>query len=224
MNRVLFFAACRERTGMDQTEMDLGGQSVKGARQSILEAHPALKDVLPHCRIAVNQAFADEDLHIEAGDEVALIPPVAGGAPEGGQSAGRVRVLDVPLGVDALLKEVAGPEMGGLVIFVGTVRNHAEGDGVERLEYEAYAAMAEKVIGDILDEVEAQWPEVASAVHHRVGQLAIGDIAVVVATAAPHRKEAFAACQRIIDRLKEDAPIWKREHRSSGLVWVGLGP
>ena len=105
-----------------------------------------------------------------------------------------------------------------------TVRDHAEGIGVESLEYEAYAAMAEKVMRGIVGEVEAEFGGTRGAVLHRTGHLSIGDRAVVVAVSSPHRAEAFGACQRIIDRLKEDAPIWKREHREGGVVWVGLGP
>jgi molybdopterin synthase catalytic subunit len=109
-------------------------------------------------------------------------------------------------------------------VMIGTVRDHAAGTKVESLRYEAYAAMAVKIIDGIVRDVEAEHDGVRGAVDHRVGHLAIGDRAVVVAASSPHRGEAFAACQRIIDRLKEDAPIWKHEHREGGVVWVGLGP
>lgn len=114
------------------------------------------------------------------------------------------------------------------MVMLGTVRNHTPRDGstvvVQRLDYEAYVAMAERVMAGILREAAARWPGVQAAVDHRTGNLAVGDIAVVVAASAPHRKEAFAACAFVIDRLKEDAPIWKREHGDNGTTWVGLGP
>lgn len=149
------------------------------------------------------------------------------------------RVLERPLSVDDVIAVVKHPAAGAVVVMIGMVRDHtlrpaspADGDragasttvGVERLEYEAYAAMAEKVMGQIVDEAAARWPGVRAAVDHRTGALAIGDLAVVVAVSSPHRKEAFAACAYIIDRLKEDAPIWKREHGDDGTTWVGLGP
>jgi molybdopterin synthase catalytic subunit len=140
----------------------------------------------------------------------------------------RARVLDRPLSVDEAIAEVKHAGAGAVVVMLGCVRDHTRKDGavvdVTRLEYEAYVAMAEKVIRGIVDEAEARWPGVRAAVDHRTGALAIGDLAVVVAVSAPHRKEAFAACQHVIDRLKEDAPIWKREHGQAGVSWVGLGP
>lgn len=150
------------------------------------------------------------------------------------------RVLERPLSVDDVIAVVKHPAAGAVVVMMGMVRDHtlrpampgSDGEhaavsttvNVERLEYEAYAAMAEKVMGQIVDEAAARWPGVRAAVDHRTGALAIGDLAVVVAVSSPHRKEAFAACAYIIDRLKEDAPIWKREHGDDGTTWVGLGP
>lgn len=154
----------------------------------------------------------------------------------------RARVLDTPLSVDACLTAVKHPGAGGVCLFVGCVRDHTVRDHtvrdhtgsvsgagsatvrVVRLEYEAYVAMAEKVIAGIVVEAEQRWPGVRGFVQHRTGALAIGDLAVVIACSAPHRSEAFAACRHVIERLKQDAPIWKREHGEDGVSWVGLGP
>jgi molybdopterin synthase catalytic subunit len=140
----------------------------------------------------------------------------------------RARVLDRPLSVDEAIAVVKHAGAGAVVVMLGIVRDHtargAATVGVTRLEYEAYAAMAEKVMGAILDEAASRWPGVRAAVDHRTGDLAVGDTAVVVAVSAPHRAEAFSACAFVIDRLKEDAPIWKREHGDDGTTWVGLGP
>lgn len=145
----------------------------------------------------------------------------------------RARMLETPLSVDACIDAVKHAGAGGVCVFIGCVRDHtlkgppgaAPGTvAVVKLDYEAYAEMAEKVIGAIVIEAEQRWPGVRGFVQHRSGTLAIGDLAVVIACSAPHRAEAFAACRHVIERLKEDAPIWKREHGDDGVTWVGLGP
>jgi molybdopterin synthase catalytic subunit len=114
--------------------------------------------------------------------------------------------------------------MGGIVTFTGMVRRHSHGVLVDHLEYEAYAAMAIREMTRLCDEIEAEIAGTRLAVEHRVGRLAVGDVAVVIAAAAPHRAEAFAACRAMIDRLKQRVPIWKKEIGSDGAEWVGLGP
>ena len=141
----------------------------------------------------------------------------------------RARILTTPLSVDDVISRVAHHGAGAQAILIGTVRDHTPtGDGttegVTHLKYEAYVEMATKVIDGIVRDVETEFLGVRGAVDHRTGDLTLGDRAVVVAASAPHRQDAFAACAKIIDRLKEDAPIWKHETRSSGHVWVGLGP
>lgn len=224
MVTVLYFAAARERAGVSRESLDVGGRTVKAVLEELRARHPALERVLPRCRVALDQTFVDEDALVPDGAELALIPPVAGGSDDSAGTRARVKVSDQPLSVDAVLALVERRAAGAQVVMIGTVRDHAEGSVVESLEYEAYGAMAEKVMADIVDEVEREHPGTLCAVHHRVGHLGIGDRAVVVGVSSAHRKDAFAACQRIIDRLKEDAPIWKREHREGGVVWVGLGP
>jgi len=125
---------------------------------------------------------------------------------------------------DALTALVAGPTHGAVVTFVGQVRDHARGQAVSVLEYEAYVPMALKQLGAIADAVEDDFSGVKVAVHHRVGVLGIGDTAVIVAVGSAHRKAAFTACQAVIDRLKADVPIWKRETGPDGAVWVDDRP
>ena len=108
--------------------------------------------------------------------------------------------------------------------FTGVVRSVSRGKRVTRLDYEAYGEMAEKQLRRIGEEVTVKWPGTRAAVVHRVGSLVPGDLAVVIAVAAPHRAEAFDACRHVIERLKEDVPIWKREFSEDGDVWVGVGP
>lgn len=125
--------------------------------------------------------------------------------------------------VDAapLVARVSGAERGGIATFLGLVRNHHAGRKVLRLEYSAYAPMAEAECERIVAEARERWPEAVVALEHRIGELAIGDVAVAVAAAAPHRAEAFDACRYVIEELKHRVPVWKREHYADGTVgWV----
>ncbi len=133
----------------------------------------------------------------------------------------RFAVSEAPLAVDAVLSNVEDPAIGGIALFVGTVRDHNAGKPISLLEYQAYAAMAEKEMERIGIELEAEFPGVRVAAHHRTGALGIGDLAVVCAAGAPHRDQAFSACRALIDRIKERVPIWKREHGPEGPYWIG---
>lgn len=218
--QVLYFAVFRERLGRDEESLELAaGSTVSQALDALGERHEAIAGLRGRFQTAVNQTMVGGEHALCDGDELALIPPVAGG------SDGRhIRVLDEPLSLDRCVRAVSGAGMGGIVCFVGMVREQSRGVTVVRLEYEAYAAMAEKVFHEIADELVTEVPGVALAVEHRTGTLAIGDWAVVIAAAAPHRAEAFTACRAMIDRLKDRAPIWKKEFDAAGGEWVGLGP
>ena len=135
----------------------------------------------------------------------------------------RILITSEPLDPEAVTAQVLAPANGGVVTFLGTTRNDTEGRRVLYLEYEAYPEMAEKEIKKILRELEERWGVTDAAIAHRVGHLEIGDVSMVVAVAAPHRKEAFSACWHAVDRIKETVPIWKKEFFSDGSVWVGCG-
>lgn len=128
---------------------------------------------------------------------------------------------ETPLGVDECVAAVQSAEMGGIALFLGIVRDHNHGRDVSLLEYQAYASMAEKELRAIAEEIELEIPGVRLACLHRTGALAVGDVAVICAAAAPHRGEAFTACRELIDRLKARVPIWKREHGAAGPHWIG---
>jgi molybdopterin synthase catalytic subunit len=130
-------------------------------------------------------------------------------------------VRSEPLSVDEAVRAVSAPGSGGISVFIGTVRDESDGHPVSRLDYEAYPSMAEREMASIAREIELELPGVRLAVLHRVGELGVGDIAVVCAASAPHRGEAFKACRALIDRIKERVPIWKREHGPDGPYWVG---
>jgi molybdopterin synthase catalytic subunit len=218
--QVLYFAVLRERLKREQEVIELPADTtVSGALETLAGRHPTIAALLPRVQTAVNRAFADASVVLRDGDELALIPPVAGGAPER-----RVAILTTSLSLTDVVNAVAGPERGGIVTFTGAVRRQGQRGDVVRLEYEAYAEMAEQVLTDIADEVEREWPGARVAIHHRVGTLEVGEVAVVIAAAAPHRAEAFDACRATIDRLKRRVPIWKKEISATGEEWIGLGP
>jgi molybdopterin synthase catalytic subunit len=135
--------------------------------------------------------------------------------------SGLFRVQDTELSVDEALRAVNADDVGGVAVFIGTVRDHNEGRAVTLLEYQAYASMAEKQMAKIAAGIALEVPGVRLAAFHRVGALRVGDRAVVCVAAAAHRGEAFRACRLLIDRIKADVPIWKREHGPDGAYWVG---
>jgi len=226
--RVLYFAVFREKLGREDDVLSLPeGSHVRDAIAVLSGRHDGIAKLSGKFRVAVNEDFADDDRLLADGDELALIPPVAGGAEriDGPPGAGRhVQLLATPLSLDRCIAAVSGPGMGGIVTFTGMVRRHSRGTIVEHLEYEAYGTMAVREMTRLCDEIEAEIAGTKLAVEHRMGRLEVGDIAVVIAAAAPHRAEAFTACRAMIDRLKDRVPIWKKEVGDDGAEWIGLGP
>jgi molybdopterin synthase catalytic subunit len=171
-------------------------------------------------QVAVNRQIVAPTHVLAHADEVALIPPVSGGA----EAPRRVAVTNRPLSLTEVSAAVEGSSQGGVVTFSGQVRREGAVPDVNRLEYEAYVPMAEEVLAAIAREIELEYPGVRVAIHHRIGTLMVGETAVIIAASAAHRAEAFAACRVAIERLKQRAPIWKKEIGDSGAMWVGLGP
>ncbi len=167
--------------------------------------------------LMVNQEYVDGEHQLEDGDELALIPPVSGGS---GRST-LFRVQAEPLDPREAEAVVADPATGATVTFTGTVRDHARGNSVVALDYEAFAPAAEKMMARVGDEIRERWGIERVAIIHRTGLLAAGEASVVIAVSSIHRGEAFAACQYAIERLKEIVPIWKKEHYADGAIWVG---
>ncbi len=214
---ILYFAAARQAVGLDREALELPEPAdVAALRRALAERHPALSRILPRCRLAVGEELAEEHDPLADGAEVAVIPPVSGGAP-------LFQVVEEPLELARVVAAVASPERGAVVTFSGDVRSETRGRKVLRLEYEAYRSMAERKLAQIGAEVERTHGAVL-AILHRVGTLEPGEAAVVIAAAAPHRTPAFRACEDAIERLKREAPIWKREVFADGTEWVGLGP
>ena len=214
---VLYFAAARERAGTAQETVEWPGGPVRQLLETLAARHPDLRPLLPHLRVAVNQEFTSLDAPVPDRAEVALVPPVAGGAD-------CFRLSDAPLQLEEVVRAVGGPERGGLVTFTGTVRSQTRGRPVRALSYEAYPGMAERSMAAIGRDIESRWPGTRVAIVHRVGTLSPGEAAVVIAVSAPHRAAAFEGCRHAIERLKADVPIWKKERFEDGEEWVGLGP
>jgi molybdopterin converting factor subunit 1 len=217
---VRLFAVCRERAGRDRITVELPGTraSVRSLVSVIADSVPELAPLLPRVRVAVDLEFAGPDDELAEGADVALIPPVSGGSGQG-----PFAVLTRPIALAEVEAAVAHAGAGAVVSFAGTVRERTGEHRVLRLEYEAYAEMAEATLRRIGEEIAARWPAARAAILHRVGALEVGEVSVAIAVASPHRADAFDGCRHAIERLKEDAPIWKREVRADGSVWVGLG-
>jgi len=225
--QVRLFAVLRERAGRDSLKVELPeGATVGDALQALAAESEPLAAVLEAMPVvmAVNLAYVSEDATLSAGDELALIPPVSGGgdpAPSGGAGEpcrSHVRVTAEPLSADRLNKLVATDHTGAIVTFQGTTRD------VERLDYEAYAPMAEEKITAILADAFNRHEIEAGAAEHRTGAVPRGEPSVVVAIAAAHRGPAFAAAREAIDRIKAEAPIWKREVEGEHATWVEGAP
>jgi MoaE-MoaD fusion protein len=203
---VRLFAMLRERAGTPEVTLELP----EGARVSdALESLQGLATGIPLV-MAVNREYADAERVLDPGDELALIPPVSGGA----VGTTWARVSAGRLSLDSLAERVRDPRAGAVVTFSGVTRE------VERLEYEAYAEMAEERMGTIAAEAVERHGLCAAAVEHRVGDVPLSEPSVIVAVSAPHRGEAFAGAREIIDRVKAEAPIWKKEIEADGERWV----
>jgi molybdopterin synthase catalytic subunit len=213
---VKLFGSLREATGAKELVVRLPDGAALGELAALLSReHPAFAAMEAKLRAAVNHEMAERGQALADGDEIAFLPPVAGGS-----EAPRCTISDRALDVGAVVARVTGPDAGGIVVFVGTVRDASRGHEIRHLEYEAYPGMAEREMETIADAAAAQWPGARVAMAHRTGHLAIGDIAVVIAAAAKHRAEAFAACRYAIDTLKQQVPIWKKEVAVDGEYWV----
>lgn len=217
---VLLFAALRERAGRSVVSVTVSEPvTVASLREALALQIPAIASALGHCRVAVDHAFVDDAHVISPGEEIAIVPPVSGG-----HDGPRLLLTHAALKVDDTIASVIGRGRGGVSTFCGHVRATSRGQEVDHLEYEAYEPMALAVMADIVRRIEAEVSHAAVAIHHRLGRLDIGECAVVIAAATPHRAGAFMACRLAIEALKRDVPIWKREFTTSGAVWIGLGP
>ena len=203
--KVRLFAGLRERAGWSEREIDAA---------TVAAVWPALGlgDEPEGLLYAVNKEYAKRDRALVDGDEVALIPPVSGGA---------FLLSDEPLSIERVVDEVRDDEAGAIATFAGTTRINSRGRRVTRLEYEAYEGMAENVMRGIAQDLCKRYNVSNVAIHHRIGTVGIGETSVVIAVSAPHRADALAACRDAIDALKEQVPLWKKEVYEGGEEWIG---
>jgi molybdopterin synthase catalytic subunit len=205
---VRLFAGLRERAGRARLELE------DVARVEDVWPALGLGDEPPGLLYAVNRSYVEPGHELADGDEVALIPPVSGGS---------FRLIDAPLDVAAVLREVEDPEAGAVASFVGTVRRRSRERDVVHLEYEAFEEMAEPMLAQLGAELTARHALCAVAVHHRLGRVEVGDASVVIAVSAPHRSAALDACREAIETLKTTIPLWKKEVYAGGEEWIGRG-
>ncbi|MGC8879616.1 MAG: molybdenum cofactor biosynthesis protein [Anaerolineae bacterium] len=213
---VRLFARLREVVGSGQLVRELEeGATLDNLLQDLYSEFPDLRDLAGRTFVALNHQLAAPSSHLHNGDEVALFPPVSGGAD-------CVDVTREPIDSAQIIRSVIRPEVGAVATFVGSVRNVSHGRAVLYLEYEAYEEMALSMLHQIVAEIHTRWPRVAEiAIVQRVGRIEVGDIAVVIAVSSGHRDDGcFEACRYAIERLKQIVPIWKKEVGPDGAIWI----
>ncbi|MCG8591635.1 MAG: molybdenum cofactor biosynthesis protein MoaE [Proteobacteria bacterium] len=211
---VKLFGAVREEVGAKDLSVEVPeGATLASLRELLAERHAVFERFGDRLAASRNFEFAEPASVLQEGDEVAFLPPVSGGV-------GNCTISPEPLDEAGVAARVSGRDAGGVVTFVGAVRDRARGHDIRYLEYEAYPEMAEREMDKIAQQASERWPGVRVAIAHRVGHLEVGDLAVVIAAAAPHRAEAFEACRFAIDTLKQTVPIWKKEVATDGEYWV----
>ena len=207
---VRLFAGLRELAGTRALEIDLPDGAIAADVWPAL----ALGDEPAGLLVAINKSYAEPGTVLADGDEVALIPPVSGGA---------FRLSELPLSLDDAVREVASDDAGAIATFTGTTRARSRGRAVVRLEYEAYEGMAEDEMERISADLKERHSLIDVAIHHRVGVVGIGETSVVIAVSSAHRADALAACAEAIDTLKGSVPLWKKEIYVGGEEWIGQG-
>ncbi|MFC5402160.1 molybdenum cofactor biosynthesis protein MoaE [Cohnella soli] len=233
---IILFAGLAEKLGTRAVSLEWEADRMTAGelKRRLAEKYSEHADLLSVCFVARNQTFAPDGMTIEAGDELALLPPVSGGSgvEDHSSTSGdseefkRYSITDAVLTPSSVLSRVYHPDHGAAIAFVGTTREWTKGQKTVTLEYEAYVPMAEKALAQIGDEITARWPGTLTAIDHRIGTVGIGEISVVIAVSSAHRADAYDASRYAIERLKQIVPIWKKEVYEDGTEWKGhqLGP
>ena len=220
---VLFFGAAREAAGCDEASLTFpAGLLAADAFEEILTAYPLLRRFGRSLLFAINQEYSkDSEREIHEGDELAVFPPVSGGAEE--EAAGRLDFFELttePIDVGSIARRVIPPECGATVTLDGYVREWTRGRRSLYLVYEAYPPMALSEMQRLGRQVHERFEIAHIGIVHRTGRLEIGETSVCIAVSAPHRRAAFEACEWAIKELKRTVPIWKKEFYEDGEVWV----
>lgn len=218
--QICYFGPARDWAGCGGVGYELeDGATLGVAIERVMNDHPELASRRKILRFAVNEEFASESKSLADGDEIAVIPPVSGGADDD-----FIEIVEEPIDRSAVWKHVQrGGAVGGVLVFEGLTRpeTHEEHGPLIGLEYEAYGGMAVKQLGELAKRARERWPIERLGIIHRIGSVGCGETSVMIAVGCAHRKDAFAACRWLIDTLKRDVPIWKREIWESGASsWV----
>jgi molybdopterin synthase catalytic subunit len=213
---VLVFGPLRERVGA--AEVHVAGATVQEVWDELVRRHPAAAVDAGSVRAARNLGYCEWNTAVRGGDTIAFIPPVAGGSEDG--SPVRVWVTEGPIDIASVIAGAGTSRDGAVATFIGRVRDHSDGVAVQRMDYEAYAEMADAEMRRIGDELFARGGISTITIVHRTGALVVGDASVLVVVTAPHRDMAFPACQEALELIKRTVPVWKREHRTDGARWV----
>jgi MoaE-MoaD fusion protein len=224
--RLLFFATLKDIVGARQMQVDVpAGSTVSDVLSHLESTYPRIKEYRPIVLTAVNEEYVDQAARVQDGDEVAIFPPVSGGAVESD-----ALIIDRPgelyqitrdaIDAQKIALEMLRDEDGAICVFEGVVRNNSKGKRTLHLVYESYDAMALKKLEEIGVFVRQAWEIGCIAMVHRLGHLDIGETSVAVIVTSPHRRAAFDACHYAIDKLKKVVPIWKKEFFEDGELWI----
>ncbi|MGU3472273.1 molybdenum cofactor biosynthesis protein MoaE [Paenibacillus sp. D51F] len=226
--KIALFAGLPERIGMPEITLELPEDSMAAGslKAAVAAAYPAHAGLIDVSFVACNEAYAADGQIVGCGDKLALLPPVSGGedkpfGKEDDSRAKRYVITSAPLDAGRVSSLVLHPDHGAALVFIGTTREWTHGKRTVLLEYEAYEPMALRMLEQIGAELAERWPGTISAIHHRIGPVAVGEASVVIAVSSPHRDGGYDASRYAIERLKQVVPIWKKEIWEDGSEWKG---
>jgi len=223
--RVLFFGVLKEMIGKSVDLIDLAdGASLRDVLALYESQNPSLKESLPSLAMAVNQEYSGPDTKLRENDEIALLPPVSGGAPEPAERRLYASIVREVINTSRTIARLKRGEDGAALVFEGVVRNQTRGRKTLYLDYEAYEKMALEQMESLAVRAVERFLIRDVAIVHRLGRLEIGETSVLIAVASAHRAAAFDACRWLIDTLKRTVPIWKKEYFHDGAVWADGEP
>jgi molybdopterin synthase catalytic subunit len=225
--RVFFFGMLKDEAGQSSEMVDLpANSSLRDLLAQFETKIPKLKEMLPSMAVAINQQYAGPDEKLNDNDEVALLPPVSGGAPDDANAhkTPRASIVRPPIDTQQTLSGLKQGEDGAAVVFQGVVRNQTRGRKTLYLDYEAYEEMALKQMESLAAQALQQFQIRDVAIVHRLGRLEIGETSILIVVVSAHRAAAFDACRWLIDSLKRTVAIWKKEHFEDGAVWADGEP
>jgi len=216
--QVLFFGQLKDLTGRSSESLPLAERAtLSDVLQHYADKFPDIRKLSSSLALSINREYASPDAPLRDGDEVAMLPPVSGGAP-------RANIVRAKIDPDQIVPPMERPEDGAIAMFDGIVRNNSRGRKTLYLEYEAYQEMALKQMEELISQALEKFPARDARIVHRLGRLEIGESSVFIAVASAHRAAAFDACRWLIDTLKKTVPIWKKEYFEDGAVWADGEP